>query len=229
MKYKTTLALVALLITTAFSFANIVKPDHYFNDRVGIISPSVAASLNEELANYEKQTSNQVVVVIEHNFDGALEETTQRLTHEWKVGQKDKNNGVVLFWFTDPHKIRLEVGYGLEGAIPDAIAKRITSDEMVPAFKAKEWDKGISNGVHSILKAARGEYKGTGHTAGEEQPVDLGLSPWIILLIILVIVVVIIIAAACSDGSSGGGFSGGGGDFGGGGGDFGGGGSSDSY
>src|SRR5205814_5861732 len=82
-------------------------------------------------------------------------------------GQKDKNNGAVLFIFIQDRKMFLQVGYGLEGALPDALAKRIIEDEIKPNFKAGNFDQGVSAGVEAILKATRGEYKGSGRTIGE--------------------------------------------------------------
>ena len=102
--------------------------------------------------------------------DSSIEDYTVRVAQAWQVGQKGRNNGAVLFAFIADHKMYLQVGYGLEGAIPDITAKRIISDQIAPAFRAGNFDQGLTAGVDAILAAARGEYKGTGHTVHEQAP-----------------------------------------------------------
>ncbi|HVU38227.1 MAG TPA: TPM domain-containing protein [Opitutales bacterium] len=142
------------------------KPDRYFNDYAGVVSPQVAEKLNGQLENFERETSNQLVVAIFPTMqtDSSLEDYTQRIAESWKVGQGDKNNGAVLFVFVKEHKMRIEVGYGLEGALPDALAKRILDDEITPQFKGGDFNGGVTAGVQAMMAAAKGEYKGTGRT-----------------------------------------------------------------
>ena len=210
MRFKA-LGLIALLVTSVFAFGDIPAPTKHFNDNVGIVTPAVAQALDKELTEFEKATSNQVVVIVANNFDGALEDTTQKLFHTWGIGQKDKNNGVVLFWFTDSRKIRIEVGYGLEGCLPDVTAKRIISEQITPSFKEKKWDIGITQGVHSIMAATKGEYKGTAPVVNIEDDISI----WKILAVLGIVIVVVLVIGAIAD-SSGGGSGGGGGYYGGG-------------
>ncbi len=93
-----------------------------------------------------------------------MEDFTTRTFTSWGVGQKAKNNGVILFVFPKSHKMRLEVGYGLEGVIPDATAKSIITHEITPAFRAGNFDGGVTQGIDAVLAAARGEYQATDHT-----------------------------------------------------------------
>ena len=120
------------------------------------------------LEDFERQTSNQVLVAIYRTLDteSSMEDFTQRVAESWRVGQKLHNNGAVLFVFTQPHKMRIEVGYGLEGALPDVLAKQIIDNEIAPSFKAGNYDAGLTSGVNAIMQATRGEYKGTGKTRG---------------------------------------------------------------
>jgi len=99
--------------------------------------------------------------------DAAVEDFTQDAFRAWKVGQSGRNNGAVLFVFVKDRKMRIQTGYGLEGALPDAICKRIISDEMAPRFQAGDYAGGISAAVNAMIAATRGEYKGTGQTVAQ--------------------------------------------------------------
>lgn len=225
------------------------KPDKYVEDAAGVLSPQAEAALNSKLDQFERGTSCQVLVATfpEVPADYQMEDFTQRTAEAWGVGQKQGDNGAVLFLFPGSRKLRIEVGYGLEGAVPDALAKRIIEREIVPSFRAGDFDGGVTRGVDAILAAAKGEYSGTGHTVADQQgrTVDEGI-PLPVPLIILVFMLLLIMSATRnrgtyfgpggrqsvwfpdsgrsdswggggSDGGSGGGFSGGGGSFGGGG------------
>src|SRR6185295_19769827 len=87
----------------------------------------------------------------------------------WGVGQKGKNNGAVLFIFIQDRKMFLQVNYGLEGVLPDALCKRIIADEITPRFRQQDFNGGVRAGVDAIIAAAKGEYKGTGQTALERR------------------------------------------------------------
>ena len=94
----------------------------------------------------------------------SIEDYTVRVAQAWKVGQKGRNNGAVLFVFVQDRKMFIQVGYGLEGALPDATCKRIIEDEIKPHFRNNDFDGGLSAGVTAILRAAKGEYKAAGHS-----------------------------------------------------------------
>lgn len=145
------------------------KPDRYVTDRAGILPADRADSLNRKLEQFERDTSNQLVVWIDRkvpeNF--VLEDFTVRAYQKWRVGQEKQDNGAVLFVFSDDRKLRIEVGYGLEGVLPDITAKRIIEDEIVPRFRAGDYPGGIEAGVDAMIAATKGEYKGTGKTVDE--------------------------------------------------------------
>jgi uncharacterized protein len=232
------------------------SPKQYFNDYAGVVSRATADDLNRQLEEFEKQTSNQIVVAIfsQMNSASSVQDYTFRVAEAWKVGQKGKNNGVVLFVFIKERQMFIQVGYGLEGAIPDAVAKRIVEEKLKPRFRESRFDEGFRDAAGALMSAARGEYQGDGRTAFQrgQQP---EIADWVYMVIVisfalllLYILVKILEWMLCrgytytssgrggsgSDwsgssggwggGSSGGGFSGGG-DFGGGGGFSGGGGS----
>jgi len=145
------------------------KPDRYFNDYAGVVSKEAARRFNEQLAQFERDTSDQVVVAVfpKMQSDSDIADYTQRVAQAWGVGQKERRNGVVLFVFIQDRKMFIQVGYGLEGALPDATAFDITEYQIKSHFKSNDYEGGLAAGIDSILKAIRGEYKGTGKTVRE--------------------------------------------------------------
>jgi uncharacterized protein len=228
------------------------KPDRYFNDYAGVVSKEAALRFNEELAQFERETSDQVVVAIFPKMQSAsdIADYTQRVAQAWGVGQKERRNGIVLFVFVQDRKMFIQVGYGLEGALPDVIAFDITEYRIKPQFRNGDYEGGIAAGIDSIFKAIRGEYKGSGKTVAEQHRRGGG-APSFLFFIIFVIALVVISRVLRRlggygyssgrggpvffpvGGSGGGGsFSGGGGGFSGfsgGGGSFGGGGAGSSW
>jgi len=216
-------------------------PAAYFNDYAHVVSATTAAQLNQTLENFERQSSEQIVVAVfpKMQSDSSIEDYTVRVARAWQVGQKDKNNGAVLFVFVQDHKMFLQVGYGLEGVLPDALCKRIIDEQISPRFRAGDFDGGLTAGVQSILAATKGEYKGTGQTVAGRIQHYKSIAPTIFGLFFLVLIITVFLrggrlfsgyscwtigSGGSCGGWGGGGYSGGGG-FGGGGGFSGGGGS----
>ena len=172
------------------------RPAKYFNDGAGMVSAQTAARLERALEDYEKQTSSQILVAIFPKLpeNSALEDFTFRAADAWKPGQKGKDNGAILFIFRDDRKMRIEVGYGLDGAIPDSVAARIINNEITPRFRARDFDGGVSAGVTALLQAARGEYKGTGTTVASRRSRGTGGFP-VIFIIFLFIIMMSVIAS----------------------------------
>ena len=170
------------------------KPTRYVVDAAGILSPQAVATLNQRLEAFERETSNQVLVATFPRIpDGyALEDFTQRTAEAWGVGQSKDDNGVVLFVFPNDRVTRIEVGYGLEGVLPDVITKRIIENELLPAFRAGDFNAGITRGVNAILQATRGEYRGSGRTnadRGEEAD-----GSWLVFLLFILILLMVVAA-----------------------------------
>jgi uncharacterized protein len=220
------------------------KPDRYFNDYAGVVSKEAAYRFNEQLAQFERETSDQVVVAVfpKMQTDSDIADYTQRVAQAWGVGQKERRNGAVLFVFVQDRKMFIQVGYGLEGALPDITAFDITEYKIKPHFRSGDYEGGIAIGIDSIFKAIRGEYKGTGKTVAEGH--RGGGAPSFLFFIIFLIALIVISRVLrrlggygyssggggpiffpaggggggwSSGGGGGGGFSGGGGSFGGGG------------
>lgn len=223
-------------------------PAQYFNDYAHVVSSAIASQLNQTLEDFERQTSEQIVVAVfpKMQSDSSIEDYSVRVARAWKPGQKNQNNGAVLFVFVQDHKMYLQVGYGLEGVLPDALCKRIIDEQITPRFKAGDFDAGMLAGVQSIIAATKGEYKGTGSTVAERVPHTVhDIMPIVSGIVGLMILVLflrggrfgrgfsywMIGSGGFSGGSWGGGGSsgGGGGGFSGGGGSFGGGGAGGSW
>jgi len=210
-------------------------PAQYFNDYANAVSAGTASQLNQTLENFERQTSEQILVAVFPTMqsDSSIEDYSVRVFRAWKVGQKDQNNGAVLFVFVQDHKMFLQVGYGLEGALPDALCKRIIDEQIAPRFKAGDFDGGLTAGVQSILAATKGEYKGTGTTVADGRARHQSGGIFRTVLIIAFVLLIIfsrgsgwflpwfLLSSSGSNrgwgGGGGGGFSGGGGSSGGGG------------
>lgn len=146
------------------------KPAHYVTDNAGALSSDTAGKLDQKLKAFEQATSDQVLVYVDKKVPQGttLEEMGAQAIRQWGVGQAKKDNGVILFVFTDDHKMRIEVGYGLEGSLTDAKSKLITSTIMKPRLKSGDFNGAVEHGVDAILNTIGGEsYKGSGHTVAE--------------------------------------------------------------
>ncbi|MFZ1321151.1 MAG: TPM domain-containing protein [Ignavibacteria bacterium] len=131
----------------------------YLVDETGILTPLQHKDILVKLVNEDKTTSNQIVVYIINSLNGeSLEDVSINLAEKNKIGKKDKNNGVLMLVVRGDRKIRIEVGYGLEGALTDAISSSIIRNVITPEFKKGDYYKGINDGVDAIIAAIKGEY-----------------------------------------------------------------------
>jgi len=156
-------ALFFLLLAVPCLSALEVPPraDGYVTDRAGLLSPSAKAGLETTLRAFEEKTSNQVVVATFPSLEGdSLEDFSMRLAEAWRAGQKRRDNGVIFLIFKNNRKIRIEVGYGLEGVLTDALSGQIISEVVVPYFRKGDYSGGIVAGTDAIMKATQGEFKG---------------------------------------------------------------------
>lgn len=129
-------------------------------DEAGLFSQAQKATLESTLSAHESATTNQIVVVTLASLQGYdIVDFGYQLGRAWGIGTKERNNGVLLIIAPNERKVRIEVGYGLEGALPDAIAHSIIQNTILPAFKAKNYFEGASKGVNAIISAIKGEYK----------------------------------------------------------------------
>ena len=145
------------------------------NDTAGLLSEETVERLQKLLKAHEDSTSNQVVVLTIPSLEGEpLEEYSIRVVDTWKLGQKGKDNGVLLLVSRDDRKVRIEVGRGLEGDLPDITCGTIIRREIIPHFKQGDYNAGISAGVEAILSAIRGSYTAQG--GAESENAGLGVK-----------------------------------------------------
>jgi uncharacterized protein len=137
------------------------------NDIAGILSPGTVTSLEALLKAHEDSTSNQVAVLTISSLEGdPIEEYSIRVVDAWKLGQKGKDNGVLLLVARDDRKVRIEVGRGLEGDLPDITCGSIIRKQILPRFKEGDYDAGVTDGIQAILAAIRGSYKAEEEESG---------------------------------------------------------------
>lgn len=236
---RITLLSVLLFVLVVFSTAQQEVPivHQRVNDETGTLSRDEVAALESTLAQFEKETSNQIVVLMVPSTQGdSFDDYSLRVAEKNKLGKKGRDNGVLLFIAKEDHNLRIEVGYGLEGTLPDAISDQIIRQVIIPKFKQNDFFGGIQSGLEAIMQATKGEYKGTSENSDIKK-----FKPLIVILMILLFGVLPRIfgggrrhyvgssgyysgggffggfGGGSSSGGGFGGFSGGGGSFGGGG------------
>lgn len=247
--------LFSFLTISAQDIPNPISPPRLVNDFAGLFTAQEKEALENKLRAYNDSTSTQIYVVVVSSFNGYDRAYfAYTLGEKWGVGQKGKNNGAVVLVKPKTQSERGEIfiatGYGLEGALPDAITKRITDQTIIPYFKVDKYYEGVNAGIDAMIGYLQGEYKADSNN-------EEGFPMWLIVVIIIVIIIIIISSdhneqdmnrrgsrnsggtiffpTSSSGRSSGGGFGGfsggggGGGFSGGGGGSFGGGGAGGSW
>lgn len=214
-------------------------------DDAHILSSDTQGKLTELLAQEEKQTGNQIVVATLPSLQGtSIEQYGYQLGRAWGIGQKGKNNGAILVVVPSEHKVRIEVGYGLEGQLTDAQSRVIIDEFMRPAFRRGDYDSGVTAGTQAIIKVLGGVTLQPSDEEESDQGRGGGSFAWVPIVVILIWIVFgrflwpLLFLGGGGWGSrggwggggfGGGGWSGGGGGFSGGGGSFGGGGASGSW
>ncbi|MFY8127159.1 MAG: TPM domain-containing protein [Chitinophagaceae bacterium] len=159
-------------------------------DNASLLNEFDKQQLEKKLVELDRNTTNQISVVTVNSLNGLpIEEVAYETFKAWGIGGKKNNNGILILISKEDRKIKIEVGYGLEGAIPDIIAKRIIVDDLRPAFKLGNYYSGINAAVDNLAKAATGEYnvkrernKGNGN----------GFSSIIFFVIVAIIIIIIL-------------------------------------
>lgn len=153
-----TTALVMLIATVSVSFcADIPYLTGRVTDNAQILQESTLLSLTESLKEHEIKTSNQIVVLTIPSLEGeSIEDYANKVFNEWKLGQKGKDNGILFVIVPDEKKMRIEVGYGLEGTLTDLQAGRIIRNIMAPRFRVGDFDGGITEGVNTVIGILEG-------------------------------------------------------------------------
>ena len=130
------------------------------HDEAKVLSPQTVNYLEQQLKTFEDSTTNQIAILIVSSLDGEVIETyALRAAEKWKLGSKANDNGAILVVSINDRKMRIEVGQGLEGPLPDATCNRIIRNEMAPNFRKGDYNAGVSAAVTAIMQAIKGEYK----------------------------------------------------------------------
>lgn len=139
------------------------QPDGYVTDQADLLSPSVTQALENQLAQFEKETGNQLIVAAFPSLNGgSIEDFSIRLADMWKIGQQEQDNGIILLIFKEDRRIRIEVGYGLEAVLPDVIAGHIIQQIVVPFFREGRFEEGVQAGVQALIETVQGNYESSG-------------------------------------------------------------------
>lgn len=159
LRYWSFLALFFALSSFALAFTSPGNPTGYVNDFASVLSPEQKTTLETTLKAFNASTSNEIAIVTIKSLDGDyIEHYAEQLFKLWGIGDEKKDNGVLLLIAVDDHQMRIEVGYGLEGVLTDAIASSIIRNDLTPAFKQNDFFGGINKAVNNIIAATQGEY-----------------------------------------------------------------------
>lgn len=239
-KNITKILFLFVLYTSVFAQPEIPSFSNYAVDYTKTLTNEQINYLSETLKTFDDSTSNQIIFFMNKTLDDyPIEMYTQEVAEKNGIGTKENNNGVLFYVAKEDRKMRIEVGYGLEGALPDALSSSIIRNEVAPYFKNDMYYEGAVAGLNAIMAATKGEYKGNPQ-GNEEVKFPLGTIIFIIILLIIIFSRkgggrssggFTYFGGGFGCGSSSGGFSSGGsfGGFSGGGGSFGGGGASGSW
>jgi uncharacterized protein len=160
------------------------SPPRLVNDFTNTLTPEQVQALEQKLVAYDDSTSSQIAVVVVNSLSGYdVADYALRLGRKWGVGGREHSNGIILLVAKEDHKITIQVGYGLEGAIPDVTAKSIIDNDLTPNFRAGNFYRGIDDATDDLIKAAAGEYKAP--PGNNKKGKGLPIGGIIIFLIIL--------------------------------------------
>ncbi len=203
---KIALILSFLLCICLFAFAGDKdfpprpNPPRLVNDLAHTMDAGQVEQLEQKLVGFDKTTSTQITIVTIKNLGGyEVEQYAVELANRWGIGQKSKDNGVLLLAAIDDRRMNISTGYGLEGALTDALSGRIIRNEITPAFKQGDYYTGFNKGADAIIAATKGEY-----TADEKAQNGEGVSLGRVIMIVFIIFFILWIISKNSGGGGGG-------------------------
>jgi uncharacterized protein len=175
---KITVFALTLVLSSIWLYGGMIDVPYLtgrVNDEAQILSESTIKTLSETLKQHEEKTTNQVVVLTVPSLEGDnIEDYANRVFNEWKLGQKGKDNGILVVVVPGDRKMRIEVGYGLEGELPDVLAGRIIRNIMTPLFRQEDYDGGIVSGVDAIIDVLEGRELAEDSFSGSEGKAEAG-------------------------------------------------------
>lgn len=162
-------------------------PPRLVNDFENILNDVDEQQLEDKLVNFDNQTSTQIAIVSVSDIKGYdIDEYATNLAHKWGIGREQKDNGIIILVSVANRQISIQIGYGLEGVVPDAIAKRIIENEVKPEFRVGNYYAGIDKAVNTLMSLTKGEY-----TADEYNKKSENVNPFIGVFIVFLIFIVL--------------------------------------
>lgn len=157
--------------------------DGFVTDDAGLLTTDQEQGLEREIQNYAKETSNQIAILIISSLgDTPIEDVSLEVARAWGIGQKEKNNGILLLISRDDRQVRLEVGYGLEGVIPDIIAKGIIDRDITPNFREAQYAQGLHEALDALKKHIGGEYTAERYT---QESSGFAFGPFFVFIFVI--------------------------------------------
>jgi uncharacterized protein len=173
------------LLGMAQEFPEKPNPPRLVNDFTQTLSPQEAAMLEQKLVAYNDSTSTQIAIVMISSLGGyPIDDYSFQLAERWGIGQKGKNNGVLVFVAKDDRKIFIATGYGMEGVMPDGLVKRIVESDIKPFFKQGDYYGGLNKGTDSMFRLAAGEYQAEPGSDNEKKSPIMFIAIFIFFMII---------------------------------------------
>lgn len=181
-------------------------PAQWFTDRAGLLTPDQASALNEKLRAFEQQSGAQFIIYTMPSLEGeSLEDFTIRAAEKWKVGQKKYDNGLILFVFRDERKVRVEVGYGLEGTITDAFSSDVIRNYIAPHFQQGDYAGGLNAGADAVIARISGKEAPVAPLASGRGAGTTQLSGRdVMMLLVILFIFIFFVAPLLSRGGCGG-------------------------
>ena len=194
-----------LVVTTGIVWAQDLlpkpNPTRLVNDAADVLSHEQEAILEERLVALDDSTSNQIAIVTIKSLNGYdIADYANKLFRAWGIGGNKHNNGILILVSTGDHKTRIEVGYGLEGAIPDITASSIVDNDLVPNFKDGDYYRGFDEAITSLGKAAAGEYNEKRNRGNSDEG-----FPWGGIILVAFVILFVVIRSGKGGGKGGGG------------------------
>ena len=184
--------ILALLLLLPFVSGAVDAPElkGRVNDRAGMLSPEAATRLEQKLAGFERETTNQVAILTIASLQGDdIDQFSIRVAEQWKLGQKGKDNGVLMIIAQAERKVRIEVGMGLQGVLPDITAAKIIREVMRPYLKTGNFDQGVTAGVDAVIAATKGEFKASPQDAAKRPHKKKSSFPTLLVITVTVAVI----------------------------------------
>lgn len=185
---------LAALAQSALKFPELTG---HIVDQAGILDAGAKSRIETKLAAHEQKTSDQVVVATVRSLqDTSVEDYANQLFRHWKLGQAKTNNGVLILVAPNERKVRIEVGYGLEGSLTDAISKMIIQAAIAPKFKAGDYGAGLDAGVDAITATLTGNSEWQDRVKLRNAPPEEGYEPLVIIFVFVMIIIIFNMMAA---------------------------------